>query len=292
MSLAHDAPNEGALSKGSPLMILSRLPIAIVASVALISGCSAASADDTATTTQNQNESLLPTGTYKLAGSPEAWTIKELVLAPGGKYTVVMYPGRAFPIDDTVTTTGKYSVSDDTLTIRFEKGNVFERWSVEKRGDNLHFTDLEETSEFDMTYEGGDTSDPTPDPVKGVDPGMPSSVSGGVEIHCHSGYGDIYANLSVARSGVGRLKLSSSDTLGLSQVESVTLKHNPDSANTPGWLSVTGDGNSADGKRYIFQLPTSFLDNGGDEGITMTVGSQDEDNAEEREYGMNCTASP
>jgi hypothetical protein len=270
-------------------MLISRLSIPMLACLALLSGCSAAAVDNTSSTTQNENESLLPTGTYTLAGSPEAWTIKELVLAPGGRYTVVMYPGRAIPIDDTVTTTGKYSVSDDTLTIRFEKGNVFERWSVEKRGDKLHFTDLEETSEFDMTYEGSDTSDPTPDPLKGTDPGAPSSVSGGIAIRCHSGNGDIYANLSVARSGVGRMKLSSEGTLGLSQTESVTLKKNPDSANTPGWLSVTGDGNSTDGKRYIFQIPTDFLDNGGTEGISMAVGSQDYDDAQEVDYGMNCS---
>ena len=68
------------------------------------------------------------------------------------------------------------------------------------------------------------------------------------------------------------------------------LGKNPDSAGTSGWLSVTGNGNTKDGKRYQWQLPTSFLSSGGkDRSISMIVGSQDEDNAEEISIGMTCT---
>lgn len=239
-----------------------------------------------------ETSSSLKPGTYKHSGAPDAWTIKTLVLREDGRYTVVMYPGRAFPIQDVRTTTGKYTVSGNTLTIKFEKGNLFEKWEVTKAGSKLHFKDLVETSEFDMTYEGGDTSDPV-EPLEGTDPGLPSPVAGGADIRCHSLYEDVYANLSVAKTGVGSLKLSSARGLELLGVENVTLRKNPGSAS--GWLSVTGNGQKSHdkegyGKRYTFQIPTSFLTEGGkDKDISMIVGSQNEDDIVEHSWGLVCT---
>jgi hypothetical protein len=94
----------------------------------------------------------------------------------------------------------------------------------------------------------------------------------------------------VASSGAGHLKLSSAKSLSLSRVETVTLRKNPDSAGSPGWLSVVGDGNATDQKRYIFQIPTSFLSSGAKEkSLSMIVGSSDQDNAMEVSWGMDCT---
>lgn len=266
--------------------------VALVAGLALVAslatGC-AADANGEGTTEQDQTGSLIKAGTYKLSGAAQAWTIKDLVLKSDGSYTVVMYPGRAFPIDDVKTTTGTWTASGNTLSIKFAKGNVFEKWVVTQSGSKLHFSDQVESSEFDMTYTGGGESDPVA-PVQGTDPGLPTPVTGGADIRCHSLYGDVHANLSVARSGAGTMKLSSAKTLSLSKVESVKLVKNPDSAGTSGWLSVTGNGNASDGKRYVWQLPTSFLSSGGkDRSISMIVGSQDQDNAEEVSYGMVCT---
>jgi len=268
-------------------MIRTSLSLAALALLAL-AGC-AADANGTDSTEQDQTGSLIKAGTYKHSGAAAAWTIKDLVLKSDGSYTVVMYPGRAFPIDDVGTTTGKWTASGNTLSIKFPKGNVFEKWAVTQVGGKLHFVDQVETSEFDMTYTGGAETDPT-EPVQGTDPGLPTPVAGGADIRCHSGSGDIFANLSVARSGVGTMKLSSKKTLELSKTENVKLGKNPDSAGTSGWLSVTGNGNTNDGKRYQWQLPTSFLSSGGkDRSISMIVGSQDEDNAEEISIGMTCT---
>ncbi len=269
----------------------SRSPLAsllALACVAAVAGC-AAETDGTDSAEQDQTGSLVKVGTYKLSGSAQAWTIKDLVLKSDGSYTVVMHPGRAFPIDDVTTTTGKWTASGDTLTIKFAKGNVFEKWAVTKSGSKLHFSDKVESSEFDMTYTGGDQVDPV-EPVQGKDPGLPTPVPGGADVRCHSLYGDVFANLSVAHSGAGTMKLSSAKTLALGKTETVTLKKNPDSAGSSGWLSVTGNGNTADGKRYVWQLPTSFLSSGGkDKSISMIVGSQDQDNALEVSYGMVCT---
>lgn len=104
-----------------------------------------------------------------------------------------MYPGRAFPIADVKTTTGKFAASGSTLTIKFGSVNVFEKWEVTKSGDKLHFHDL----------------------------------AGGVDIRCHSGAGDIFANLPLAPSREGRMKLSSTTSLHLSRTENVTLHKNP-----------------------------------------------------------------
>ncbi len=257
---------------------------------ALTTGGCAADASDIASDDADQTSALIKTGTYKAAGPAQAWTIKELVLKTDGSYAVKMYPGRAFPIEDVKTTTGKYTASGSTLTIKFGIGNVFENWKVTHSGSKVHFVDLVETSEFDMTYAGTSTSDPAPEPVQGKDPGAPTPVPGGVELRCHSGAGDVFANLSVASSGAGHLKLSSAKSLSLSRVETVTLHENPDSAGSPGWLSVVGDGNATDQKRYIFQIPTSFLSSGAKErSLSMTVGSSDEDNAMEVSWGMDCT---
>lgn len=262
-------------------------PLALVL-LATTAGCAADTSED-GTTEQDQTGSLIKTGTYKISGTPQPWTIKDLVLKPGGAYTVAMYPGRAFPQEDIKTTTGKYTASGNTLTIKFAKGNVFEKWEITQKGQKLHFRDLVESSEFDMTYEGGGTADPV-QPVQGKDPGLPAAVAGGVDIRCHSGAGDIFANLSVARSGAGTMKLSSTKSLELGKTENVKLVKNPDSAGTSGWLSVTGNGNTADGKRYTWQIPTSFLSSGGkDKSISMIVGSQDPDNIIEDSWGMVCT---
>ncbi len=95
---------------------------------------------------------------------------------------------------------------------------------------------------------------------------------------------------TVSLEGEGSVGLSSAKTLELGKTETVTLKKNPDSAGASGWLSVTGNGNTADGKRYVWQLPTSFLSSGGkDKSISMIVGSQDHDNALEVSHGMVCT---
>ena len=266
----------------------SLFAVACFATLPTLAGC-AASTDETDSAEQDQTGSLIKAGTYRLSGSAKAWTIKDLVLKSDGSYTVVMYPGRAFPIDDVKTTTGKWTASGDTLTIKFSKGNVFEKWAVTERSGKLHFSDQIESSEFDMTYSGGGQTDPV-EPVQGKDPGLPTPVPGGVDIRCHSLYGDVFANLSVARSGAGSMKLSSAKTLALGRTESVTLQKNPDSAGSSGWLSVTGNGNATNGKRYVWQLPTSFLSSGGkDKSISMIVGSQDQDNALEESYGMVCT---
>lgn len=257
---------------------------------ALSTGGCAADASDIASEDADQTSALIKTGTYKAAGPALAWTIKELVLKTDGSYVVKMYPGRAFPIEDVKTTTGKFAASGSTLTIKFGSGNVFEKWKVTQSGSKLHFVDLVETSEFDMTYAGASTNDPAPEPVQGKDPGAPSPVPGGVELRCHSGAGDIFANLSVASSGAGHLKLSSAKSLSLSRVETVTLRKNPDSAGSAGWLSVVGDGNATDRRRYIFQIPTSFLSGSAKEkSLSMTIGSSDEDNAMEVSWGMDCT---
>lgn len=275
----------------------STLALAFVLSLvpgAVLVGCSGGATDMGDGAGALETSSLLKVGTYKHSGAPDAWTIKTLVLKDDGRYSVVMYPGRAFPIEDVKTTTGKYTVSGQTLTIKFEKGNVFEKWEVTKQGAKLHFKDLVETSEFDMTYEGGSTSDPV-EPVQGTDPGLPTPVAGGADIRCHSGSEDVFANLSVAKSGVGTLKLSSERGLQLLGVENVTLRKNPDSAGTTGWLSVTGNGQKSHdrdgyGKRYTFQIPTSFLTEGGkDKDISMIVGSQDPDDIVENSWGLVCT---
>jgi hypothetical protein len=276
------------MSRSSVLAtVASAAALALLASTA--GGC-AADTSDTASADADQTGALIKTGTYEAAGSPQAWTIKELVLKTDGSYVVKMYPGRAFPIEDVKTTTGKYTASGSTLTIKFGSGNVFEKWQVTKSGSKLHFVDLVESSEFDMTFAGTSTSDPAPEPVQGKDPGAPTPGPGGAELRCHSGAGDIFANLSVASSGAGHLKLSSAKSLSLSHVETVTLRKNPDSAGSPGWLSVVGDGNATDQKRYIFQIPTSFLSSGGkDKSLSMIVGSSDQDNAMEVSWGMVCT---
>lgn len=264
------------------------LPITLALLAASAVGC-AADTNGTDSTEEDQTGSLVKAGTYKLSGSAQAWTVKDLVLKSDGTYTVVMYPGRAFPIGDVKTTTGKWTASGNTLTIKFAKGNVFEKWSVTQSGSKLHFSDQVESSEFDMAYTGSGQVDPV-EPVQGKDPGLPTAVAGGIDIRCHSLYGDVYANLSVARSGVGNMKLSSAKTLALSKTESIKLVKNPDSAGSSGWLSVTGNGNAADGKRYVWALPTSFLSSGGkDKDISMTVGSQDQNNALEVDHGMVCT---
>jgi hypothetical protein len=268
----------------------SQLALVLSASLALAGsvGCAADPGADPAQE-QDQTSSLIKTGTYVLSGAKAPWTIKQLVLKPGGQYVVVMYPGAAFPIADVKTTTGKYTTSGDTLTIKFTSGNVFESWQVTAHGGKFHFHDRVESSEFDMTYVGADASDPAPEPLQGKDPGLPAPVSGGLDVRCHSSVGgDVWANLSIARSGIGRMNLSSKTSLELSQTEKVTLAKEPGASS--GWLLATGDGNKADGKRYTLHFPTSFLEAGGkDKAISMTIGSQDPDNILEESWGLSCS---
>jgi hypothetical protein len=270
-------------------MRLLHLALALSAPVALAgsAGCAADSGADPAEE-QDQTSSLIKTGTYALAGAKAPWTIKQLVLKPGGQYVVVMYPGAAFPIADVKTTTGKYTTSGNKLTIKFTSGNVFESWQITARGAKLHFHDLVESSEFDMSYVSADASDPAPEAPQGKDPGLPAPVPGGLDVRCHSSVGgDIWANISIARSGVGRMNLSSKTSLDLSQTEKVILAKEPASS---GWLLATGNGNKADGKRYTLHFPTSFLEAGGkDKAISMTIGSQDPDNIIEDSWGFSCS---
>jgi hypothetical protein len=266
------------------LVLVLSAPIGLAGTV----GCAAESSADPAQE-QEQTSSLIKTGTYALAGAKAPWTIKQLVLKPGGQYVVVMYPGAAFPIADVKTTTGKYTTSGDKLTIKFTSGNVFESWQITARGGKFHFHDLVESSEFDMSYVGSDASDPAPEAPQGKDPGLPAPVAGGLDVRCHSSVGgDIWANLSIAPSGVGRMNLSSKTSLELSQTEKVTLAKEPGASS--GWLLPTGNGNKADGKRYTLHFPTSFLASGGkDRAISMTIGSQDPDNIIEDSWGFSCS---
>ena len=96
-------------------------------------------------------------------------------------------------------------------------------------------------------------------------------------------------NLSLAPSGVGKMKLSSTTSLRLSRVENVTLRKEPDASGSSGWLHVVGDGNSTDGAQYQFDIPTSFLRTGGkDKAISMAF-SHDSEHFMFDSWGMVCS---
>ncbi|MFO0671108.1 MAG: hypothetical protein U0235_16020 [Polyangiaceae bacterium] len=73
-----------------------------------------------------ETSSSLKPGTYKHSGAPDAWTIKTLVLQRRQPLHRRDVSGPRLSDQDVRTTTSRDTVSGNTLTIKFEKGNVFE----------------------------------------------------------------------------------------------------------------------------------------------------------------------
>lgn len=241
----------------------------------------------------DETSATLGTGTYKLVGEAQHWTIKQLILRADGSYLVEMYPGRAFDIEDTRVTEGKFVQTANKLTIKFAKGNDFTSWSVKKVGKKFQLVDLSEGNAFTIEKASSSTVF-DPGPVQGVDPGMPTQHEGEAAIACHSGVGDIYLNAVVSPDGHGTMRVTSAKKLKFgTAVDEVTLENEYPGEAVGEWVHPTGKGKAGwEPRNYILNLTRDFVRNGGEDvGVTVMIGSAEYESEAFVSWGFDCSST-
>jgi hypothetical protein len=269
----------------APLLLACSLACGAVA-------CGEAAAEDGDVASADETSAKLETGTYKLEGEAAAWTIKQLILRDDSTYTVEMYPGRAFPIDFTKITEGKYVQTASKLTIKFAKGNDFNSWTVEKVGSTFQLTDTEEGNTFTLVLDSKSTTF-DPGPVQGVDPGMPPKSATQAAIACHSGQADIYLNAVVDVDGKGKAWITSAKELKFGDtVDKITLVNELPEEDTTEWVHPSGKGTAGyEPRKYIINLTTDFIRNGGkDVDVSVAIGSAEYESEAFESWGFTCSS--
>lgn len=286
---------EFSCARGCGPFVVSRLVswFAVAALVGSTLGCASEDETDPSSASDDATAATLTAGTYALDGAPQHWVIKQLVLGADGRYTVQMYPGNAFPMDAVKTTTGTYTQDAGTLTLRFEKGNAFNSWSVKKRGKKLQLTDTHYADKVFTLTRVSDSTVFDPGPPLGTDPGSPSRSAGSAAITCHSGTGDVWINAVLSPEGHGAMYLSSTTSLQLDGVDRVTLEPELPEQDQDDWIRVVGDGQvGSEPNRYSVSMPRTLVEDGGrNVAVSFFIGSAVYESDPYVSWGFTCEST-
>lgn len=269
--------------------LVSRLFVAaaLAGSALAASGCAA---DETTNDpAEDDVTGTLPLGTFTNAAAPAHWTIQSLVLQPNHRYVVKMYPGRAFDLAQTRTTTGTYEAISGVLTLKFDSGSTFNAWTFKgSKAKGYAFVDRQSGETFTLNYTSSSTATP-PVVIAGTDPGAPPAKSGDVLFTCHSQVegGDVRVNVAMDATGRGALRVSSPVTIGLTAKDSATLAAEPGASSD--WIRGEGDGAKALEKHYSFGMAKADVKTAGTGRYgSLIVSSQNYYQSQEYSYGLLC----
>ena len=102
----------------------------------------------------------------------------------------------------------------------------------------------------------------------------------------------MWFNVALKADGTGTMYLSSTTSLGLASVEKVKLENEyPDDAASD-WVHSVGNGTDAANQRYILDIPTDLVENGGTGvHVGLSIGSSEYDSQAYENWGTTCDST-